>query len=219
LHKTGRFFARSRKGKMPKNSYYHLPDLPFSYDSLWPFLTEQQVRIHHQHHHQAYVDNANKLLDELRQLRTKKKQADIKSLSRALLFNLSGHKLHTLFWENLKSKNQDTLPATLKKEIAKNFTSFENFKIEFSTLANSVFGSGWTALAYNRESDSLIIYQIEKHNDNILPNHKILLIIDVWEHAYYIDYIHNRGRYVDAFWEVVNWKKVDERLKKAKGMK
>lgn len=207
-----------KEGKhMSKKNYYQLPELPFSSGSLWPFLTEQQIRIHHQHHHQAYVDNANRLLDELRELRHNATGADIKSLSRALTFNLSGHKLHTLFWENLQAKDKETLPSGIKKEIEKNFDSIDNFKTEFSTLANTVFGSGWAALAYNRESDSLIIYQIEKHNDNMLPNHKILLIIDVWEHAYYIDYIHNRGRYVDAFWEVVNWKKVDERLKKAKG--
>lgn len=204
---------------MKKNSYYQLPDLPFSSDSLWPFITEQQIRIHHQHHHQAYVDNANKLLDEIKQLRKNKSNADIGSLSRALVFNLSGHKLHSLFWENLKAKNQDALPEVLKTEIEKNFKTFDDFKNEFSSLAKSIFGSGWAALAYNRESDSLIIYQIEKHNDNLLPNHKILLIIDVWEHAYYIDYIHNRGRYIDAFWEVINWKKVNDRLKKAKGLK
>ncbi len=192
-----------------------MPDLPFSYHSLWPFITEHQVRIHHQHHHQAYIDNANRLLNELKQARKEKSLNQIQSLSQALTFNLSGHTLHSIFWENLKNKNNDPLSKTLEKEVKKTFGNVANFKDEFSALANSVFGSGWAALAYNRESESLIIYQIEKHNNNLLPNHKILLLIDVWEHAYYIDYLYDRQRYVDAFWEVVNWEVVDHRLKKA----
>lgn len=188
-----------------------LPDLPFGYDALAPQISEEQLRLHHSKHHAAYVANANALSEKISAARTANTDVDPK-LWRALSFNVAGHKLHSLFWENLAPQNEDEPSAELKNLLEQNFGSLENFKKEFTAVATTIEGSGWAALFYAPENGKLFIAPIENHNKIYFPEAKILLVLDVWEHAFYLDYKNEKAKFVAAFWEIVNWQKVAERL-------
>lgn len=202
--------------------HFSLPTLNYDYDALWPYITEEQLRTHHQKHHQGYVNKANQLLKQLQAAHRQGQQDDrevvksnFKDISRALAFNISGHILHSIFWKNLRPVDRDSqLPDNLQAEIDKEFGSLEQFKQEFAAIAQSVEGSGWACLVYSKEAQRLLIIQVEKHNINLLPAFKVLMVVDVWEHAYYIDYRNERKQFLRSFWEIVNWEKVAARLKK-----
>ena len=195
---------------------YSLPKLPYDYSALAPAMSEEQLKIHHQKHHNSYVNNANALVQKLRDARKNNSEISIKHIAKDLAFNLAGHILHSLFWKNLRSVSQMNEPKSeILEAIKKEFGSFERFKKEFSEAALSVEGSGWAALVKDKSSSKLlIIAQIEKHHVNLLPETNILLILDVWEHAYYLDYKNDRARYIENFWSIVNWDEVGSRFKK-----
>ncbi len=202
---------------MKQTNFFSLPELDYDYDELWPYMTEEQLRTHHQKHHQGYVKKANYLLKKLDKARKNGDNIDLKDVSKSLSFNIGGHILHSIFWQNLKpAKNKLEMPELLKDEIVKEFGSIGNFKQEFTQVANSVEGSGWATLVYSKEAHRLLCMQIEKHNANLLPSFKILMVIDVWEHAYYIDYRNERNKFIDSFWEIVNWNEVNRRLSEVK---
>jgi Fe-Mn family superoxide dismutase len=193
---------------------YVLPQLPYGYKDLEPYMSEMQLTLHHAKHHQAYVNGANTILQKLDKSRKENIELDIKSTLKELSFHIGGHMLHSLFWPNLRpagkggGKPGGSLADTLNTE----FGSFERFKKEFSQAAVSVEGSGWAALTFCKKTNRPIIMQIEKHNVNIYPAFSILMVIDVWEHAYYLDYRNERAKFVDAFWNIVNWDEVNNRL-------
>ncbi|MEM5782217.1 MAG: superoxide dismutase [Candidatus Aenigmatarchaeota archaeon] len=196
--------------------FYTLPKLPYDYKDLEPFISETQLLIHHQKHHQAYVNGANSILESIDKARKDGIDLDMKSVLKSLSFNIGGHILHSLFWNNLASVEKNGNPnETLTNLINNEFGSFERFKKEFSQAALSVEGSGWAVLTFCKQTQRPIIMQIEKHNVNIYPTFKILLLIDVFEHAYYIDYKNDRAKYIEAFWNIVNWNTVNKRLEKA----
>ena len=199
---------------MEKRKFYVLPELPFGYRDLEPHISEKQIRIHHEKHHQGYVNGANAILQKLDKARKGGADLDIKSTLKALSFNIGGHILHSLFWPNLApaGKGGGKPGGALGDAIEEEFGSFERFKKEFSQAAVSVEGSGWAALSFCRQTNRPIIMQIEKHNTNVYPMFKILMVLDVWEHAYYLDYKNERAKFVDAFWSIVNWDKVNKRL-------
>jgi len=200
---------------MAKEKFYVLPELPYGYKDLEPHISEEQLKIHHDKHHQAYVDKANAILEKLDKAREESADIDIKSTLKSLSFNIGGHLLHSLFWKNLApaDKGGGNEPSKeIEEAIKKEFGSFERFKKEFSEAAKSVEGSGWAALTYCKQTKRPIIMQIEKHNVNVYPMFNIILVVDVWEHAYYIDYKNERGKFVDAFWNMVNWEEVNKRL-------
>ena len=199
---------------MEKRKFYVLPELPFGYRDLEPHISEKQIRIHHDKHHQGYVNGANAILQKLDKARKGGADLDIKSTLKALSFNIGGHILHSLFWPNLApaGKGGGRPGGALGDAIEEEFGSFERFKKEFSQAAISVEGSGWAALSFCRQTNRPIIMQIEKHNTNVYPMFKILMVLDVWEHAYYLDYKNERAKFVDAFWSIVNWDKVSKRL-------
>jgi Fe-Mn family superoxide dismutase len=195
------------------NKFYVLPKLPYEYDELQPFISEEQLMIHHTKHHQAYVIGANKILEQLDKARVDNTDLDLKSTLKSLSFNIGGHILHSLFWNNLASSEKvEPISGVLSEAINKEFGSFERFKKEFTQAAVSVEGSGWAALAFCKQTQRPIIMQIEKHNFNLYPNFKILMVLDVFEHAYYIDYKNDRAKYVEAFWSIANWSEVNKRL-------
>ena len=197
------------------SGFYSLPKLPFEYKELEPFISETQLMIHHQKHHQAYVNGANSILETIDKARKDGIDLDLKSVLKSLSFNIGGHILHSLFWNNLASVEKNGTPSENLNNIINNeFGSFERFKKEFSQAAVSVEGSGWAALTFCKQTKRPLIMQIEKHNVNIYPNFKILLIVDVFEHAYYIDYKNDRAKYIEAIWNVINWKTVNNRLEK-----
>jgi superoxide dismutase, Fe-Mn family len=194
---------------------YALPKLPYDYKSLAPYISEDQLTLHHTKHHQAYVTGANAIFEKFDKARNEKTDFDIKATAKELSFHIGGNKLHTLFWQNLApgGKGGGGLPkGDLAAAIDADFGGFERFKKEFSTAATSVEGSGWAALAYSSDTGRLLIMQIEKHNMNGFPGHPILMVLDVWEHAYYLDYRNDRGKFVEAFWNIVNWDEIGKRL-------
>jgi len=196
---------------------YVLPKLPYEYKDLQPYMSEEQLRIHHSKHHQAYVNGANAILQRLDKARKEGADIDVKATLKELSFNIGGHVLHSLFWGNLApaSKGGGKPSGALGDALDKEFGSFERFKKEFTAAAVSVEGSGWAALTLCKQTNRPIVMQIEKHNTNVYPAFRILMVLDVFEHAYYIDYKNERAKFVDAFWNIVNWDEVNKRLKEA----
>jgi Fe-Mn family superoxide dismutase len=200
---------------MEKN--YQLPELSYTYNELAPYISEEQLKLHHDKHHLAYVNGANAIFEKLTKARMEKSDLDMKATLKELSFHIGGHILHSIFWQNLApvSKGGGGQPSgELVEKINLDFGDFERFKKEFSQTALSVEGSGWAGLIYQPENDRLLIMQIEKHNVNIFPKAKILLVLDVWEHAYYLDYKNERAKFIEAFWNIVNWSEVEKNLKK-----
>ncbi|MCC7556024.1 MULTISPECIES: superoxide dismutase [Methanoculleus] len=194
---------------------YELPPLPYAPDALEPHISKEQLSLHHDKHHQAYVTGANADLEKLEKARQEGTEVDMKALLKELSFNIGGHVLHTLFWPTMAPAGKGgggTPGGALADLIDREWGSFDRFKAEFTKAAASVEGSGWAALAYCTMTDRPMIMQIEKHNNHIYPSFRILMVLDAWEHAYYIDYRNNRGQFIDAFWNVVNWDTVNKRL-------
>ena len=196
--------------------FYALPQLPYGYDQLQPHISKEQLTLHHQKHHQAYVNSANAILERLDKGRKDGTDFDVKATLKELSFHIGGHLLHSLFWANLapSGKGGGKPTGTLGTTIEKEFGGFERFKKEFNLAATSVEGSGWAALSFCRQTNRPIIMQIEKHNTNVYPMFTMLMVIDVWEHAYYLDYRNERAKFVDAFWNIINWDEVNKRLER-----
>jgi Fe-Mn family superoxide dismutase len=197
---------------------FTLPKLPYDYKALAPFLSEQQLTIHHDKHHLAYVIGANAIFDKLDKARKENTDLDIKATLKELSFHIGGHVLHSAFWENMApaGKGGGKPGGAIEDALMKEFGSFERFKAEFTKAATSVEGSGWAALALHQCVDMPLIMQIEKHNVNVYPSFQLLMVLDVWEHAYYIDYKNDRAKFVEGFWDVVNWDYVNKVYKLAK---
>jgi Fe-Mn family superoxide dismutase len=199
---------------LAEKKFYKLPDLPFDYKALEPHISEGQLKLHHDKHHAAYVNGANGILERLDMARQAGGEVDMKATSKELSFNVGGHILHSLFWSNLApaAKASKEPRGTLADALKNEFATFERFKKEFTAVAVSAEGSGWAALGLCGQTHRPMIMQIEKHNVNVMPNERILMVLDVWEHAYYLDYKNERARFVEAFWNVVNWDEVNKRL-------
>ena len=197
---------------MESSRFYVMPKLGFAYGELAPHLSEEQVRLHYEKHHQAYVNGANAILQKLDKARSEGTDVEMKSTLKELSFNIGGHLLHSLFWGNISPKGGGTPKGKIAETIEKEFGSFERFRSEFTKAAASVEGSGWAALTFCRQTGRPIIMQVEKHNFNIYPMFRILLTIDVFEHAYYIDYRNDRAKFIEAFWNIVDWNAVNRRL-------
>ncbi len=196
---------------------YKLPNLPYGYKDLEPYMSQEVLMLHHDKHHLAYVNAANALLDKIQDARDKNTELDYKSVLKSLSFNVAGHILHETFWKIMASASSDKNKPQGKilEAIEKEFGSFERFKTEFSETAKLVEGSGWAILAFHKEHGehgSMAIIQVEKHNVNFYPEQKILLCLDVWEHAYYLDYKNDRAKFIENWWNIVNWEEVEKRF-------
>jgi Fe-Mn family superoxide dismutase len=194
---------------------YTLPALPYGYADLAPYISEEQLKLHHTKHHQAYVTGANNILAKLEKARSEGADLDMKSTLKEFSFHLGGNDLHTLFWFNLApaGKGGGGEPTgKLAAAINAEFGNFARFKKEFTQSASSVEGSGWATLTYLKETGRLEIMQIEKHNVNFPAGSPVLMALDVWEHAYYLDYKNDRAKFIEAFWSIVNWGVVGQRF-------
>jgi superoxide dismutase, Fe-Mn family len=197
---------------------YALPKLPYDYNALEPYISEQQLTIHHDKHHLTYVNAANAAFKKLEEARKSKAEIDVKAMLKELSFNIGGHQLHSIFWPTLAPAGRGgggEPTGKLADAINKEFGSFAQFKAEFSKAAATTEGSGWAALAIDVKTKQLAIMQIEKHNVNVYTGFYIVMVLDVWEHAYYLDYKNERPKFVEAFWNIVNWERINKRFEEA----
>lgn len=196
------------------SSLYVLPALPYGAKELEPYISEAQLTLHHDKHHLAYVNGANAIFQRMEKARKEGTDFDVKATLKEMSFHVGGHLLHSLFWANLAppAKAGGKPSGALAAEIEKEFGSLERFKKEFTAAAVGVEGSGWAALTYCTQTRRLIIMQVEKHNTNVYPMSGIILVLDVWEHAYYLDYKNDRAKFVEGFWSIVNWEEANKRF-------
>jgi superoxide dismutase, Fe-Mn family len=194
---------------------YTLPDLPYDYAALEPHYSARVLELHHDKHHAAYVQGVNTTLDKLAAARESGDLSSIVGLEKTLAFNLSGHVLHTLFWQNLSPDGGDH-PTSGELAIDDGFGGFDAFKAHLSEAAVTVQGSGWGALSWEPLGQRLFVEQIYDHQGNVGQSGVLLLVIDAWEHAYYLQYENRRADYVQAIWNVVNWADVEQRFNRAR---
>jgi superoxide dismutase, Fe-Mn family len=208
-----------RREPMEETKFYSLPKLPYEYNALAPNISEEQLKLHHQKHHQAYVNGANAVFEKLDKARRENSDLDMKATLKELSFHIGGFKLHNFFWENLApaGKGGGGVPkGDLAKALNGEFTNFDRFKKEFTQAAASAEGSGWAVLTFCKKTRRPLVTQIEKHNTNVIPGFEILMVLDVWEHAYYLDYRNDRAGFIEGFWNIVNWDAVGTRFDKMK---
>ncbi|GAA3960867.1 superoxide dismutase [Actinomadura viridis] len=191
---------------------YSLPDLPYDYAALEPAITGEILELHHSKHHAAYVKGANDTLERLAEARDKEQYGGLVGLEKTLAFNLSGHVLHTIFWDNLSPDGGDRPAGELASAIDEHFGSFEAFRAQLTTATATVQGSGWGVLGWEPLGRRLIVQQVYDHHGNVGTGAVPLLVFDAWEHAYYLQYRNVRPDYVEKLWDLVNWEDVAARL-------
>ena len=177
---------------------YTLPDLDYDFGALEPHISGAIMELHHGKHHAAYVKNANATLTSLDEARTLEDFTRLAALERALAFNLSGHVLHSIFWKNLTPKGGDRPDGDLVRTIDRDFGSFDKFKRQLSEVAATIMGSGWAALIWEPLGRRLLITQIYDHQSNLSQGGVPLMLIDAWEHAYYLQYQSRKTEFFDA---------------------
>ncbi|WP_419818929.1 superoxide dismutase [Glaciibacter flavus] len=195
---------------------YTLPELPYDYSALEPSISGTIMELHHSKHHQAYVTGANTALSQLAEARESGNLANVNKLEKDLSFNLGGHVNHSIFWTNMSPDGGDKPTGDLASAIDDEFGSFDAFQAHFSAVGAGVQGSGWAVLAYDSIGQRLIIVQFFDQQGNLPAGIVPLLMLDVWEHAYYLDYRNVRADYIKAFWNIVNWANVAQRLTTAR---
>ncbi|KAA8997154.1 DUF2935 domain-containing protein [Paenibacillus spiritus] len=196
-----------------------LPPLPYAYNALEPHIDEKTMRIHHDIHHQSYVDGLNKAEKKLANARRSGDFELVKHWERELAFNGAGHYLHTIFWDEMSPKGGGQPTGPLLQAIERDFGSYDAFKKQFSQAAEKVEGSGWAILVWSPRSRRLEILTAEKHQNLSQWDAVPLLALDVWEHAYYLKHQNKRADYIKDWWNVVNWPYVSERFEAASRLK
>ncbi|WP_370890840.1 superoxide dismutase [Janibacter sp. GXQ6167] len=196
---------------------YTLPDLPYDYGALEPAMSGEILELHHDKHHAAYVKGANDTLEQLAEARDKGQLGGLVGLEKTLAFNVSGHVLHSIFWENLSPDGGDRPDGALATALDEHFGSFDAFRSQLTTATQGVQGSGWGVLAWEPLGQRLLVTQVYDHHGNVATGMTPLLAFDAWEHAYYLQYRNVRPDYVEKLWDLVNWNDVSRRLEEAKG--
>ncbi|MFC3038967.1 superoxide dismutase [Virgibacillus xinjiangensis] len=193
---------------------HELPTLPYAYNALEPYISEEIMRLHHLVHHQSYVDELNKAENEL--YNKEPNDSMVKHWLREQAFHGSGHYLHSIFWKNMIPDGSGEPHGMIRRQIEKDFGSWPEFKSFFTKVASSVEGVGWAVLLWVPASGRLAVQSFEKHQLFQLADGIPLLVLDVWEHAYYLQYQTERKQYIENWWNIVNWQDVDERLMNAR---
>ncbi|MFF5625099.1 superoxide dismutase [Microbacterium sp. NPDC012755] len=194
---------------------YTLPELPYDYSALEPHISGTIMELHHSKHHQAYVTGANTALEQLAAARETGDLSAVNKLEKDLAFNLGGHINHSVFWENLSPDGGGSPEGELAAALDDAFGSHDAFRAHFTATALGVQGSGWAVLAWDGVGARPVIFQLFDQQGNAPLGVTPLLQLDVWEHAYYLDYRNVRADYVTAFWEIVNWPDVQRRFQRA----
>jgi Fe-Mn family superoxide dismutase len=195
---------------------YVLPDLDYDFGALEPHISGEIMELHHSGHHKAYVEKANETLDKLDEARSKQDFTRIGAFEKALAFNLSGHVLHSIFWKNLVPGGGGEPRGELGRLIARDFGGFEPFKAQLTKVAGTIMGSGWATLVWEPIARRLLTCQIYDHQSNLSQGGVVLMVIDAWEHAYYLQYRNQKLAFFDAVWNLWNWDDVNVRLEAAR---
>jgi superoxide dismutase, Fe-Mn family len=190
---------------------YKLPELDYDYAALEPHISARIMELHHSKHHQAYVTGANTALDQLSEARSNGNFSSVSKLQKDLAFNLGGHVNHSIFWKNLSPEGGE-LNGELAAAITDHFGSFDAFKGHFTAAAMTIQGSGWAYLAWDGIGNQLIIGQLYDQQGNLPIATMPLMMLDMWEHAFYLDYQNVKADYVAAFWNIINWNDVATRF-------
>jgi len=198
---------------------YTLPELPYDYRALEPHLSGELLELHHDKHHKAYVDGANTTLEKLSAARDGGDFASINQLQKNLAFHVSGHVLHSVFWTNMSPDGGGRPDGDLGAAIDEHLGSFDGFRQQLTEAALNVQGSGWGALAWEPMAQRLVVEQVYDHQGNIGNGTVPLLVLDMWEHAYYLQYRNVKADWVKAFWKIVAWNDVAGRLKQVRDLK
>lgn len=211
-------FAQAPAAAPAPDGPFQLPPLPYPYEALEPAIDAETMRIHHNKHHKAYVDNANRLLADLPQFGGMSPDEVILNLDKApeavrkgLIDNVGGHINHSLFWQMMAPNGGGAPTGAVKDAIDQAFGSFENFQKEFQTAGMKRFGSGWAWLVKDKDG-KLVVVSTPNQDPPVMSGQKPLLGVDVWEHAYYLNYQNRRADYLTAWWNTVNWDFVNKQL-------
>ena len=195
---------------------YELPDLPYDYGALAPHISGEIMELHHSKHHATYVKGLNTALDKLEEARDSNSFDSVGGLERNLSFNLGGHLNHSFFWPNLSPDGGDKPDGDLGTAIDEYFGSFDKFRAHFEATANTILGSGWAILAYDSLGQRLNIIQLYDQQGNLPIAQIPIVLLDMWEHAFYLQYRNVKADYVKAWWNVVNWADAQQRFAAAK---
>ncbi|WP_166864385.1 MULTISPECIES: superoxide dismutase [unclassified Salinibacterium] len=195
---------------------YTLPELDYDYAALEPYISARIMELHHSKHHAAYVAGANTALEMLEAARESGDFTTIPKLEKDLAFHLGGHINHSIFWKNLSPAGGDKPTGELASAIDDYFGSFDKFVAHFSAAANSLQGSGWAMLAWDPVGSRLLVTQMYDQQNNLPVGITPILQLDMWEHAFYLDYVNVKADYVKAFWNIANWDDASKRFEAAR---
>ena len=195
---------------------YTLPELPYDYAALEPHISAKIMELHHDKHHKTYVDGANTALEQLAAARDAGEFGAITKLEKDLAFHLGGHTNHTIFWNNLSGDGGGEPEGELSAAIAEFFGDHAKFQAHFTANATAIQGSGWSVLAWDSIAERLNIFQLFDQQGNVPVGTQPILMLDMWEHAFYLDYLNVKADYVKAFWNIVNWQDAQARFEAAR---
>ena len=195
---------------------YTLPELDYDYGALEPHISAQIMELHHSKHHAAYVAGANTALEKLAEARESGNFAAINKLEKDIAFHLGGHVNHSVFWKNMSPDGGGEPDGDVGAAIDEFFGSFGGFQAQFNEVANGIQGSGWSMLVWDTLGQRLNINQLFDQQGNLPVGQLPILQLDMWEHAFYLQYKNVKGDYVKAWWNVVNWANVAERFAAAR---
>ena len=199
-------------------SDYVLPDLTYDYGALEPHISGKIMELHHDKHHAAYVAGANTAVEQLEEMGKSGDAAKINLVAKNLAFNLGGHVNHCIFWNNLSPDGGDKPVGATAALLEEHFGGFEKFQALFTANAMGIQGSGWSVLAWDTLAGRPVLGQQYDHQGQFPSGQVPLILLDMWEHAFYLQYQNVKADYVKAWWNVINWNDVEERLVKAKGI-
>jgi len=195
---------------------YTLPDLPYDYAALEPHISGKIMQLHHDKHHAAYVAGANTALEKLAEARESGDLGGVNKLEKDLAFNLGGHVNHSIFWTNLSPNGGGQPEGELAAAIDEFFGGFDKFQAHFAAAAAGIQGSGWAVLSWDPIGEQLIIQQLFDQQGNTAQGTIPLFQLDMWEHAFYLDYLNVKADYIKAVWNIANWENVQSRFDAAR---
>jgi Fe-Mn family superoxide dismutase len=197
---------------------YTLPELDYDYAALEPHLSAELLELHHAKHHAAYVDGANATFEKLSEARRSRDFGTINQLEKSMAFHLSGHVLHSLLWKNMSPDGGGEPDGELAAAVTEHFGTLDAFRNQFTEAAKNVQGSGWSALSWEPVAGRLIVEQVYDHQGNVGQGGPPLLVLDMWEHAYYLQYRNVKADWIEAFWQLVNWPDVAARFARVRSL-